>query len=108
MLDSSRIVGLNERPSELRAAIKSPVVFNAFAILAVVVLVVWGRPSMELWYALGFVRAVTVSLNSFAACNPRFLMHGPAEYLRELVDERERWRPGIEEIIGGPSRRSVN
>jgi hypothetical protein len=86
----SPIVGLNERPSELLAVIKSPVVFNAFAVLAVLVLVLCGHPSPERWYGLGFVSVVTVALNIFAARNPRFLMYGPREYLRESAWAHER------------------
>ncbi len=84
---------MQDKPSLVLATIKSPVVFNAFAVLAVLVLVLWGKGAdpAVLWFGLVFVAAVTALLNYFAAQNPRFLTYGPAEYLREseLAHERE-------------------
>lgn len=73
-------------------------IFNAFAVLGVIVLVVSGVRSdltpdkaLLIRYGFGFVLLVTVWLNAFAAFKPRFLAYGPREYLREseLAHERE-------------------
>jgi hypothetical protein len=71
--------------------IKSPMIFNAFALLLSVLLLIFTGPSIERWAVLGFIAAVTLWLNVFAAINPRFLAYGPREYLREseLAHERE-------------------
>lgn len=90
-----------ERPSQLLEVVRSPMIFNAFAILAITALT---------WHALGvdltelrlivlgtgyaIIIGVTVWLNWFAAHNPRFLAYGSHEYLRESEMEHERRMAG--------------
>ncbi len=80
-----------EQPSRWLDAIKNPMIFNAFAILMGFLTVTFAPHSLERWCVLGFIAAVTVWLNVFAAYNPRFLNYGPREYLREseLAHERQ-------------------
>jgi uncharacterized membrane protein YeiB len=70
--------------------------FNAFAIVMGFLALRFLPPSTERWYLLGFVAAVTIWLNAFAALNPRFLNYGPAEYLRESEMAHERKLAGKE------------
>ena len=92
-----------ERPSQLLEVIKSPMIFNAFAILSVVALG-WRATSIDLTperllmlgVAFLFIVGVTIWLNWFAARNPRFLAYGPREYLRESELAHERRMNKIE------------
>lgn len=68
--------------------------FNAFAILMGFLALRFLPASTERWYLLGFIAAVTVWLNAFAALNPRFLNYGPTEYLRESEMAHERRMAG--------------
>jgi hypothetical protein len=79
-----------ERPSLWLEAIKNPMIFNAFATLMAFFTVTFAHPSLERWCVLGFIAAITISLNVFAAVNPRFLNYGPREYLRESEMAHER------------------
>jgi hypothetical protein len=90
-----------ERPSQLLEAVRSPMIFNALAIISVTVLT---------WHALGIdltkprltvlgvgyaiIIGVTAWLNWFAAHNPRFLAYGSREYLRESEMAHERQMAG--------------
>jgi hypothetical protein len=92
-----------EQPSCILEVIKSPLIFNAFAILSVVVLGCWATSinlTQERLVVLGivflFIAGVTVWLNWFAARNPRFLAYGPREYLRESEMAHERRMNRIE------------
>ena len=82
------------------AAIKSPMIFNALAIILVSALT-WHLSTAETinwpiaWVGLGFIAGVTAWLNVFAAINPRFLAYGPHEYLRESELAHERRLKGI-------------
>jgi len=86
----------NPNYSATLAAVKSPMIFNALAILIVAQLT-WttrlsngGVTTLD-WCIFGFIAVVTAWLNIFAAFNPRFLAYGPAEYIREseLAHARE-------------------
>jgi len=93
----------NETVSQILAAVKSPMIFNALAVLATVALV-WiafgvdlTRERLEvLGIGFLFVVGVTFWLNWFAARNPRFLAYGPREYLRESEMAHERKMKGVE------------
>lgn len=82
------------------AAVKSPMIFNALAII-VFTSFAWhlstaGTVNWPIaWSGLGFITAVTIWLNVFAAINPRFLAYGPQEYLRESEMAHERRMKGI-------------
>ena len=71
-------------------------IFDAFAILIAFLTVTFAKPSIERWCVLGFIAAVTIWLNAFAAFNPRFLCYGPREYLRESELAHERRMAGKE------------
>ena len=91
-MDSTRIAP--EKQSALLEAIKSPMIFNAFAIL-VIGWLVWRTAEIQptpwiVWIGIAFIAAVTIWLNIFAAINPRFLAYGPREYIRESELEHER------------------
>lgn len=83
-----------ESPSAMLAAIRSPMIFNAFVILMVVMTVIFARPSPGRAYALGFITVLTIWLNVYSAINPRFLCYGPREYLKESQLEHERKMAG--------------
>ena len=73
-------------------------IFNAFSIL-IVGFLVWRTATIQptpliVWIGIGFIAAVTIWLNIFAAINPRFLAYGPYEYLRESELEHERRMAG--------------
>ncbi len=69
-------------------------IFNAFAIIMGFMVLRFLSPSLERWYLLAFIAAVTIWLNAFAALNPRFLNYGPHEYLRESEMNQERRMAG--------------
>src|SRR6266545_3363863 len=95
-MDTPAVSGKVNRTLE---AIRNPMIFNAFAILAAIILgglVAMGRinsASQVVFVGISylFIIGVTVWLNYFASTNPRFLAYGPAEYIREseLSHERE-------------------
>jgi hypothetical protein len=88
---------ITERSSQLWGVVKSPVIFNALAIIVMTALT-WHALSLDLTnprlIVLGagyaFIVGVTFWLNWFAAHNPRFLAYGPNEYLRESEMEHQR------------------
>lgn len=89
---------LLDRPSRVLEVIRNPMIFNAFAVMAALVvlaMVAWADmagPQLRIaWAVLVFVGLVTLWLNYFAAKNPRFLAYGPREYLEEsrLAHERQ-------------------
>jgi uncharacterized membrane protein YeiB len=76
-----------EKPSALLLAIKSPLIFNAFAIL-VMGFLIWRPATLQptpriVWIGIGFIVAVTIWSNIFAKLWPRELVYGPHELLRE-------------------------
>jgi hypothetical protein len=86
---------------ETLKAIRNPMIFNAFSIAAMSLLV-YGCVHLDLNSIRGaflgvnvlFIIAVTGWLNFFAWKNPRFLAYGPDEYLRESELEHERGMAG--------------
>lgn len=68
--------------------------FNAFALVIGLLTLIFVPASLERWCFLGFILAVTIWLNVFAAINPRFLNYGPREYLRESEMQHERRMAG--------------
>ncbi len=95
---------LLDRPSRVLEVIRNPMIFNAFAVMAALVvlaMVAWadmaGSQLGIAWAVLGFVGLVTLWLNYFAAKNPRFLAYGPREYLEESRLEHERRMAGKSE-----------
>lgn len=84
----------SEQPSRWLEAIRSPMLFNAFAIGMAFLTLRFAPPSIERWCVFGFILAVTIWLNVFAATNPRFLNYGSREYLRESEMEHERRMAG--------------
>ncbi len=93
MADETRISWF----AETLKAIRNPMVFNAFAIAVMALLVYFGSEREFSWFRaifLGagvvFVAGVAIWLNWFASTNPRFLAYGPDEYLRESELDHER------------------
>lgn len=83
-----------EEPSKVLEVIKNPMIFNAFAVLALLGLGFCHLERAEWWALFTAILAITAWLNIFAALNPRFLAYGPREYLRESELEHERRMAG--------------
>ncbi len=76
-----------ETPPKWLSAIKTPMIFNAFAVLSIssiATAMAWKSSTPLLaWVAVGFIVAMTVWVNWQAKRDPRSLMYGPHEYLEE-------------------------
>ena len=83
-----------DKPSEVLEVIKNPMIFNAFAVFALLGLGFCHLERSEWWAIFIAILAITAWLNIFAAINPRFLAYGPREYLRESEMEHERRMAG--------------
>jgi Na+-transporting NADH:ubiquinone oxidoreductase subunit NqrB len=83
---------------QIISVVRGPMTFNALAVILVYLLAVHfdkGATAFT-WWCFGFIAAVTMGLNVFAAINPRFLAYGSYEYIRESEMAHERRMKGIE------------
>jgi hypothetical protein len=85
---------MNEAPPRWLSVVKTPMIFNAFAILSIssiATAMAWKSSTPPLaWFAIGFIVVMTAWVNWQAKRDPRALMYGPSEYLEESRLEHER------------------